>query len=258
MSDAAVVASPTVSSAAPVSSPASGKKAGSQKKAAGARAKGGHSKPSHPLYSEMVNNAIKNLEKRGGSSLKAIKKYVCTNYLVNADKLSPFIKRYLKSAVASGALVQTRGKGASGSFKLAAAGKRASPGTAKRPRRSRRPPPRSPERRARRRRRLEGERGQILLRFWNFFDILFCILYFFCVTFLPFSMYIFCLTIFFYFFKFFSVTWKCQDNFWHLKCIMTILMKADSFEKLPMDDKIQAYINITSWCRRFRQKMYWT
>ncbi|CAH1384918.1 unnamed protein product, partial [Tenebrio molitor] len=31
----------------------------------------------------------------------------------------PFIKKYLKGAVASGSLVQTKGKGASGSFKLA-------------------------------------------------------------------------------------------------------------------------------------------
>ena len=33
----------------------------------------------------------------------------------------PFIKKYLKTAVASGELVQTKGKGASGSFNLAAA-----------------------------------------------------------------------------------------------------------------------------------------
>jgi histone H1/5 len=35
--------------------------------------------------------------------------------------LSPFIKKYLKNAVASGELLQTKGKGASGSFKLATA-----------------------------------------------------------------------------------------------------------------------------------------
>ncbi|CAH1383946.1 unnamed protein product, partial [Tenebrio molitor] len=34
-------------------------------------------------------------------------------------KVAPFIKKYLKGAVASGSLVQTKGKGASGSFKLA-------------------------------------------------------------------------------------------------------------------------------------------
>ncbi|WP_457844077.1 histone H1/H5 family protein, partial [Staphylococcus aureus] len=51
--------------------------------------------------------------------LQAIKKYVSANYKVDAEKMSPFIKKYLKSAVVSGTLVQTKGKGASGSFKLA-------------------------------------------------------------------------------------------------------------------------------------------
>lgn len=82
------------------------------------KAKNTKSKPSHPPTSEMVNSAIKNLKERGGSSLQAIKKYVSANYKVDAEKLSPFIKKYLKSAVASGGLVQTKGKGASGSFKL--------------------------------------------------------------------------------------------------------------------------------------------
>ncbi|KNE87684.1 hypothetical protein PSTG_18925 [Puccinia striiformis f. sp. tritici PST-78] len=67
----------------------------------------------------MVNSAIKSLKERGGSSLQAIKKYITANYKTDAEKLSPFIKKYIKGAVASGALVQTKGKGASGSFKLA-------------------------------------------------------------------------------------------------------------------------------------------
>jgi hypothetical protein len=69
----------------------------------------------------MVGNAIRSLKERGGSSLQAIKKYIAANYKVDSEKLSPFIKKYLKSAVASGELVQTKGKGASGSFRLAAA-----------------------------------------------------------------------------------------------------------------------------------------
>jgi hypothetical protein len=68
----------------------------------------------------MVGNAIRSLKERGGSSLQAIKKYIAANYKVDSEKLSPFIKKYLKSAVASGELVQTKGKGASGSFRLAA------------------------------------------------------------------------------------------------------------------------------------------
>jgi hypothetical protein len=78
-------------------------------------------KPVHPPTSEMVGNAIRSLKERGGSSLQAIKKYIAANYKVDSEKLSPFIKKYLKSAVASGELVQTKGKGASGSFRLAAA-----------------------------------------------------------------------------------------------------------------------------------------
>jgi len=74
-----------------------------------------------PRTSEMVVTAIKSLKERGGSSIQAIKKYIAANYKVDPEKLSPFIKKYLKSAIASGELVQTKGKGASGSFKLAAA-----------------------------------------------------------------------------------------------------------------------------------------
>ncbi|XP_045477919.1 histone H1B-like [Harmonia axyridis] len=70
----------------------------------------------------MVNNAIKDLKERSGSSLQAIKKFIAPNYKVDSEKLAPFIKKYLKSAVQSGSLVQTKGKGASGSFKLAAGG----------------------------------------------------------------------------------------------------------------------------------------
>lgn len=78
-------------------------------------------KPVHPRTSEMVAKAISSLKERGGSSLQAIKKYIAANYKVDSEKLSPFIKKYLKTAVASGELVQTKGKGASGSFKLAVA-----------------------------------------------------------------------------------------------------------------------------------------
>ncbi|XP_076298846.1 histone H1 [Lasioglossum baleicum] len=78
----------------------------------------GSSKSSHPPTSEMVNTAIKELKDRKGSSLQAIKKYISSTYKVDGEKLAPFIRRYLKSAVTSGAVVQTKGKGASGSFKL--------------------------------------------------------------------------------------------------------------------------------------------
>lgn len=75
----------------------------------------------HPPTSTMVNNAIKNLKERGGSSSQAIKKYISSTYKVDAEKIAPFIKKYLKSAADKGLLIRTKGKGASGSFKLPSA-----------------------------------------------------------------------------------------------------------------------------------------
>lgn len=114
MADTAAVAAPAPAPAA-AASPA---KKASKSAAASKKPRG---KPAHPRTSEMVNGAIKALKERGGSSLQAIKKYISANYKVDAEKLSPFIKKYLKSAVTSGELVQTKGKGASGSFKLSSA-----------------------------------------------------------------------------------------------------------------------------------------
>jgi len=75
-------------------------------------------KSTHPSTAEMVTTAIKELKDRKGSSVQAIKKYVASTYKVDGEKFAPFIKRYLRAAVTSGAVVQTKGKGASGSFKL--------------------------------------------------------------------------------------------------------------------------------------------
>lgn len=93
-----------------------------KKSKAAAASKKPRVKPAHPPTSDMVNAAIKNLKERGGSSLQAIKKYIAANYKVDAEKLAPFIRKYLKAAVASGALTQPKGKGASGSFKLSVKG----------------------------------------------------------------------------------------------------------------------------------------
>ncbi|XP_033213668.1 histone H1A, sperm-like [Belonocnema kinseyi] len=75
-------------------------------------------KAAHPPASQMVLTAVKELKERKGSSLQAIKKFIAAKYLVDPKSQAPFIKKYLKSAVASGALVQTKGAGAAGSFKL--------------------------------------------------------------------------------------------------------------------------------------------
>ena len=87
--------------------------------------------PTHPKVSAMVTSSISALKERGGSSLQAIKKYMSANYKVDVEKLSPFIRKYLKSAVAAGALVQTKGKGATGSFKLSAKSDKPSPAARK-------------------------------------------------------------------------------------------------------------------------------
>jgi histone H1/5 len=66
--------------------------------------------PVHSRTSEMVARAISCLKERGGCSLPAIKKHIKANYKVDSEKLSLAIKMYLKTAVASGKLVQTKGK----------------------------------------------------------------------------------------------------------------------------------------------------
>ncbi|EZA53712.1 hypothetical protein DMN91_007890 [Ooceraea biroi] len=88
------------------------------KKTAKSKAKAQRPKSNHPSTAEMVTTAIKELKDRKGSSVQAIKKYIASTYKIDGEKCAPFIKRYLRAAVTSGAVVQTKGKGASGSFKL--------------------------------------------------------------------------------------------------------------------------------------------
>ncbi|KAF6214312.1 hypothetical protein GE061_009052 [Apolygus lucorum] len=104
---------------APASEPPKAKSPKKKAAAGGAKAAGKpKTKPSHPPTATMVNAAIRTLKERGGSSLQAIKKYISSTYKVDAEKLAPFIRKYIKSAVTAGKLVQTKGSGASGSFKL--------------------------------------------------------------------------------------------------------------------------------------------
>ncbi|XP_023246653.1 histone H1-like [Copidosoma floridanum] len=74
-------------------------------------------KSPHPATSEMVIAAIKTLNEKKGSSLHAIKKYIAATYVVDAKKLAPFIKKYLRNSVEKKTIVQTSGVGASGRFK---------------------------------------------------------------------------------------------------------------------------------------------
>merc|ERR1712062_840272 len=73
----------------------------------------------NPTSSVMVKAAIEGLKERKGSSLVAIKKYIATNYKIDPSKHSHFIKKALTSGVEKKTIVQTKGTGASGSFKLA-------------------------------------------------------------------------------------------------------------------------------------------
>ncbi|GFT14297.1 histone H1B [Nephila pilipes] len=74
--------------------------------------------PLRPKVSEMVNEAILKLNERNGSSLRGIKNYIAANYEADANKLSHFIKKHLKSGVERGDIIQTKGKGMSGSFRI--------------------------------------------------------------------------------------------------------------------------------------------
>ncbi|XP_011212551.2 histone H1-I [Bactrocera dorsalis] len=71
----------------------------------------------------MVLAAIRSLNERGGSSAIAIKKYVMNNYpQLDGPRTMKLIKTYIKKALVSGKLVQSKGTGLGGSFKV-------SPGT---------------------------------------------------------------------------------------------------------------------------------
>ena len=71
----------------------------------------------HPKYIDMISAAIVALKERNGSSRQAILKYISANYKVG-DNASVHLKMALKRGVASGALSQPKGTGASGSFKV--------------------------------------------------------------------------------------------------------------------------------------------
>ena len=74
-------------------------------------------KPKNPKYTEMVEDAIKFYNEKGGSSRQAILKYITGNYLVGENAKNQ-VKLALIKSVGKGRLVQTKGVGASGSFKL--------------------------------------------------------------------------------------------------------------------------------------------
>ena len=79
----------------------------------------------HPSCIDMIVAAIGNLKEKNGSSTQAIKKYIAANYNVDMEKLATHIRKALVTGVEKGKLVQTKGKGAAGSFKLNASAQKA-------------------------------------------------------------------------------------------------------------------------------------
>ncbi|XP_044749687.1 histone H1B-like [Coccinella septempunctata] len=70
-----------------------------------------------------VGKTLNKAEKKTSARSKHVKpSHPPTSDMVDYERLAPFIRKYLKTAVQSGSLIQTKGKGASGSFKLAAGG----------------------------------------------------------------------------------------------------------------------------------------
>nr|P06895.1 RecName: Full=Histone H1B, sperm [Platynereis dumerilii] len=63
----------------------------------------------HPPVATAVVAAILGLKDRKGSSMVAIKKYLAANYNVDVARLGPFIRRFVRKAVAEGMLVQNKG-----------------------------------------------------------------------------------------------------------------------------------------------------
>ncbi|KAK2155294.1 hypothetical protein LSH36_243g01048 [Paralvinella palmiformis] len=74
----------------------------------------------HPKYSEMIKEAVGALKERGGSSRQAILKYIMSHYDVGKEEkvVNQHLKMSLRASVKKGSLKQSKGTGASGSFRL--------------------------------------------------------------------------------------------------------------------------------------------
>ncbi|NWU60048.1 H110 protein, partial [Dromas ardeola] len=113
MSETAPVAAPDVA-AAPAPTPAKAAAAKKPKKAAGgSKAR----KPAGPSVTELITKAVSASKERKGLSLAALKKALAAGGY-DVEKSNSRIKLGLKSLVSKGTPVQTKGTGASGSFRL--------------------------------------------------------------------------------------------------------------------------------------------
>ncbi|KAM5141304.1 uncharacterized protein ACMZJ9_015033 [Mantella aurantiaca] len=105
-----------VAPAAPPPAEAAAKKKPTKKAAAGG-AKKGSKKPSGPSVSELIVKAVAASKERSGVSLAALKKVLAAGGY-DVDKNNSRLKIAIKSLVTKGSLVQVKGTGASGSFKI--------------------------------------------------------------------------------------------------------------------------------------------
>jgi hypothetical protein len=95
--------------------------AASKKKAAAAGGKSAKKHVAeHPKYSEMVSQALSSLKERGGSSRQAVLKYIMKNFNVGNDEnaVNTHLKIALRAGVKNATLKQSKGSGATGSFRL--------------------------------------------------------------------------------------------------------------------------------------------
>ncbi|XP_028359132.2 histone H1.4-like [Phyllostomus discolor] len=120
-------ASTTMSEVAPAAPPAPAAEKTPVKKKASKSAGGSKRQASGPSVSELITKAVAASKERSGVSLAALKKALAAAGY-DVEKNNSRIKLGLKSLVSKGILVQTKGTGASGSFKL---NKKAASGEAK-------------------------------------------------------------------------------------------------------------------------------
>lgn len=57
--------------------------------------------------SHLIDDGFSTMNELDGSSLQDIKKYIAAQYKVDVEKLAPFLRNDLKSAVEAGSLIQT-------------------------------------------------------------------------------------------------------------------------------------------------------
>ncbi|XP_057576646.1 histone H1.1-like [Hippopotamus amphibius kiboko] len=104
---------PAPGASTPPGEASAGKKAKKPVKAVAAAKK----KPAGPSVSELIEQAVSSSKERSGVSLATLKKALAAAGY-DVEKNNSRIKLGLKSLVSKGTLVQTKGTGASGSFKL--------------------------------------------------------------------------------------------------------------------------------------------